>query len=593
MVPSFKGRCNLVRRGLRFWILILVLLSCKDEDELLLSVFPEMDFPKVFFSFPGRYIPAGEKRIVRDEIINLIADAKQEIYMHIYSFQDPEIEEALLSARKRGVDLNLLGEWGKEYPSSLVPYFRYWKGSGLQHTKVLVVDRKRVFLGTGNFTDYGLERDLNGYLEFPLSESEMDSFFSFLEETYAFPVLAIGGFEFRNSPEEGNLIQNRFLDSIQSSENSVEYLIFDHYDAVMSIQFANSLADTIRGIYDRPADPEGKTLSGLSKVLVFEDGNEDRLDDPLPGKGGLLHHKSMIIDGNEVLTGSFNFSLSARDSNREISVRSKHSKLVEAFAEEWGRIHKDSAQIFHPLEIKPSSFWLESETNRICRSGTESQEVLMDIGKDWFRWRNLYRFSEGESCKSINGYESISSRSFGGKSEFPDASWELGLKALGRNGTLPFEIQPSPIAMDLYQAMRKPVRFIRPSHVLLSDRAWIFPDALPGRDLPSRPANAVWVFGRGKLPRKLTVSLAAGVNFLNESWERGAGVVFAEYEKDLIAFCYREFGYSPSWPEEMLFAIWEKNFEKYHRFPDQEDNDFFGRPGLAHKRRENLCGTAF
>lgn len=179
-----------------FMPLILHFLYCERTEEEVSLFWEDELYPKVFFSYPGRFVPIGKKRNVRDEILRIISETKHSIYMHIYSFDDPEIELELLNADKRGVRLELMGEWGKNYPGSILPFLKYWKGIGLQHTKVLVGDQSLVFMGTGNFTYYGLEQDHNAYLEFKLNSKEWENFHSFLKEEYPFPILKIGGLEF-------------------------------------------------------------------------------------------------------------------------------------------------------------------------------------------------------------------------------------------------------------------------------------------------------------------------------------------------------------------------------------------------------------
>lgn len=50
-------------------------------------------------------------------------------------------------------------------------------------------------------------------------------------------------------------------------------------------------------------------------------------------EGGSMHHKTMVIDGTTVVTGSFNFSRSAEEKNAEnlVVIRGKR-KIAEAFA---------------------------------------------------------------------------------------------------------------------------------------------------------------------------------------------------------------------------------------------------------------------
>ncbi|PJZ26147.1 PLD-like domain protein [Leptospira hartskeerlii] len=578
-----------------FLFTIIYFYSCEKTEEDV-SVFWEDElFPKVFFSYPGRFVPVGKKRNVRDEILRIVRGTKESIYMHIYSFDDPEIEGELLKANQRGVHLELMGEWGKTYPSSILPFLKYWEGTGLQHTKVLVSDKSLVFMGTGNFTFYGLEQDHNGYFEFKLNRKEWENFYSFLKEEYPFPVLKIAGLEFWNSPLEGNLIQNRLLDSVLSSRYSIRYLIFDHYDPVLSSGFTRTNHRSGEGIYNRPVDPEGEILSIIPGIEIMEDGNEDILDGPDIGKGGLLHHKTMILDDIEVLTGSYNYSLNARDSNREILIRLKDVRIAKEFKQEWENIRTKSKRV----EVSSSKFQFNSvnayiydeNNDQICRSQVQPEDSFLEIGFAWFHWTNFYRWKE-ESCKSIVDYESISSRSFGSISEFPKTEAEnLGIRSFSRNGILEFSVPESDLMNEFHSTILKPSLFLRPSQFLGTVGAWVFSDTSELTELlAGNSPGQVWILERGKLPRKLGVSMEEGVYYLSETITSNSGVMILEYENFGLYFCYKSINYNLHWPEEILFAVYD--FREAHNIPDQYSKsnlEFFAEQGLPNQRRENLC----
>ncbi|EPG66524.1 phospholipase D-like domain-containing protein [Leptospira wolffii] len=582
-------------KGIRYSIFLFFLLSCSNMESTLSLFVSDLEYPKAFFSYPGRFTPEGKKRNVRDEILRIIRETEHEIYMQVYSFNDPEIESELLDSVKRGIKLEIEGEWGKDYPMGILPFLSYWKGTGLHHTKVLVSDKTHVFLGTGNFTYYGLERDLNGYIEFLLPWSQSEDFRLFLEEKYSFPVFQIGCLEFRNSPKEGFSIQNRFLNSIESSKERIDYLIFDHYDPIMSIGMAASRSVGIRGIYDRPVDPEGKILSRLGKFKIYEDGNEDRLDDPEPGKGGLLHHKSMMLDGVELLTGSYNFSASARDSNREISVRTKHDRLVTDFKSEFERILAYSSVYEERGSAGIDSFWIDSVNRSLCRSGSSPEEALLDLGSGWFRWRNFYKWKEGESCRKISEYETVSSRYIGGKTEFPTDFWEdLGARLYSREGRILLSSEGNGNLNDFYLAIRKPAFFLRPDSILFTDSAWIFPPAADLEEISNAilPMGA-WILSRGKVPEKANVSISSGVYYLSLNLPANSGLILLEYEDKNLYFCYKSLGYSLNWADQILYSVWEMNRERFPHGISKQESDFFGEAGAGNRRRSNLCGIAF
>jgi len=74
--------------------------------------------------------------------------------------------------------------------------------------------------------------------------------------------------------------------------------------------------------------------SGSDYQLLKDGGVDVRLD----GNPALMHHKFMIVDGELVLTGSYNWSTAAEDRNDEniVIIRDRH--VAEAFTQEFNRL---------------------------------------------------------------------------------------------------------------------------------------------------------------------------------------------------------------------------------------------------------------
>jgi phosphatidylserine/phosphatidylglycerophosphate/cardiolipin synthase-like enzyme len=56
-----------------------------------------------------------------------------------------------------------------------------------------------------------------------------------------------------------------------------------------------------------------------------------------------MHHKFAVLDGGVVLTGSYNWTVSAAKNNEENMVVSNDRKLVLSFGQEFERLWKDFA----------------------------------------------------------------------------------------------------------------------------------------------------------------------------------------------------------------------------------------------------------
>ncbi|TGN07914.1 phospholipase D-like domain-containing protein [Leptospira ilyithenensis] len=303
-----------------------------------------------YFAYPGRDTPEDSKFKVRRKIVSFIDSAKFRIDGFIYSLDDLDSLIALRKAKSRGVKINLLGDKDESYEEAekFGIHVTPWKGSGIHHTKILFADEERVFLGTGNFSGHGLVRDNNVYWEWTLPAGEIRKFREHLEEVDLSGVFLFSKGMILFSPEAGKQIQDKILDSILNAKTSIRYMIYTHYDPVISYALlaASKRGVVVEAVYNFPINDEGKILGGLlshpSKVYV--DGNEDVEVKEGSFRGGLLHHKTMIIDEEKVLVGSYNYTVSARDENREFFIEFNSGKIAKEFLGEWERVKSAASE---------------------------------------------------------------------------------------------------------------------------------------------------------------------------------------------------------------------------------------------------------
>ena len=409
--------------GLYKKIILILLINCSTNSnkfpiEYLLNSFIDIS-PKAIFSYPGRYVESKKKREVLDTILEIIDSTKNNLYIYAYSFNHPEILNSLKKLKEKGVNIIVILDKDKDYSDFYalkIPY-RIWQKSGLHHLKIIVSDNKRLFLGTGNFSRYGVTHDWNGYLDIPISSSFSEKFKSNLEEKKTDIVLDENGIQYLFSPENGLLIQDIILEEMDQAKNSIKILAFDHYDEVFTsvLKKKSSEGVHIEFIYNDPIDPEAyylnKEIYGLFSK-IYRDGNTDTVDngEGFP-EGGLLHHKTIIIDDSILLSGSFNFSLNARDKNREIFFKTKEFQLVSSFVKEFDRIKISS----YPLTIEKRNLnknkivpSLQLDTEKVCFSekiGSSTIEVGSGIFKSILRYTRL----KPNECFLFSSYEQISS----------------------------------------------------------------------------------------------------------------------------------------------------------------------------------------
>ncbi|MCG6153019.1 phospholipase D-like domain-containing protein [Leptospira bandrabouensis] len=337
-------------KRIRFLLFALLFLFChkpKQKIDLSWLLLPTSPISDLYFSYPGRHVAEDKKRIVKEALISEIRKAKVSIHAYLYSIDDYEILSELYLKKRMGLDIQLYGDKEEEY-SELQSFgleIKRWSGSGIHHTKIWIFDGARLFTGTGNFTTHGLYTDHNVFWAQNISKEEVEFIHSTLLGTNPRGFFRIGSLFYWVSPEAGLEIQQELIDAVVSAKHSIKYLIYSHYDPVLSLKLieASKRGVRVEGIYNAPiksSNPEGVFLSQNLEPpsQIYEDGNVDFIYKNDRYLGGLLHHKTMIVDDRIVYTGSYNYSVSARDKNKEIFVKMDHPSIAEEFLGEWKRV---------------------------------------------------------------------------------------------------------------------------------------------------------------------------------------------------------------------------------------------------------------
>ncbi|EMY69574.1 phospholipase D-like domain-containing protein [Leptospira vanthielii] len=329
-----------------FSILVLFCQKPKQKDDLSWLLVSTSPVSELYFSYPGRDVAEEKKRIVKEVLLSEIRKAKISIRAYLYSIDDYEILTELYLKKRMGVQIQLFGDKEEDYSEleSLGLEIQRWSGSGIHHTKIWIFDGIRFFAGTGNFTTHGLYTDHNVFWTQNISPNEAEGIISTLEGRNPRGFFRIGSLQYWVSPEAGLEIQQQLLDAVDSAKHSIKYLIYSHYDPVFSLKLleANRRGVRVEGIYNAPmsSNPEGIYLSQHLEFpsQIWEDGNLDFVYKNDRYLGGLLHHKTMLVDDHIIYTGSYNYSVSARDKNKEVFVKMDHPSITEEFLKEWKRI---------------------------------------------------------------------------------------------------------------------------------------------------------------------------------------------------------------------------------------------------------------
>lgn len=313
-------------------------------------------------------------------MINAIHNAKTKIDFAVMGFTHTDIIDALEMAWDRGVEIRMVGDADHFYNAGYqrlldrqVP-MSVGNGPHIMHDKFLVVDDRFVFAGTANWSKSDMTQNSNNmvYIDHPgvaadftaEFEQMFDGRFGWMKEeidngrTYQ-----VGDTELEVwfSPNEDTM--GRMLEVVDAAEESVRFTIFAFTKDQVGSAFIRKMDELeARWADDADRDTELPVRSvagvvdqsqlhsngqyheayrlGAAGIPMRLDGNDmSRKPGDYQAGGGRLHSKTMLIDTYSedpdkvpvVMTGSFNWSASATQSNDEFLLVLKSRRIADDY----------------------------------------------------------------------------------------------------------------------------------------------------------------------------------------------------------------------------------------------------------------------
>jgi phosphatidylserine/phosphatidylglycerophosphate/cardiolipin synthase-like enzyme len=213
------------------------------------------------------------------------------------------------------------------------------------HNKFAIIDRLEIWTGSMNFTVNGAYRSDNNLIRVRSAALAQDYLVEF-EEMFVDrqfganspantprPLMTVGGtqVEVYFSPDDGTI--KRVIELVQDAQQSVTFMAFSFTDddlAAAMIEKAGS-GLVVSGVLEKSQALSNK---GGEYENLLENGVDVRLD----GNPASMHHKVIIIDERVVVTGSYNFSQSAKTRNDENTVIIHGPEIARLYSKEFERV---------------------------------------------------------------------------------------------------------------------------------------------------------------------------------------------------------------------------------------------------------------
>ncbi len=319
-----------------------------------------------FVSAYQRSAQANEATARRDPngpaaaLLRLIQNAKQSLDGSFYDIDAPEVVDALIKAKQRGVQVRIVtdtdnmttkesGPTGPARPAIValknakIPVVDDQR-SGIMHNKFLIVDGHTIWTGSTNLTTTSLYQHNNNALTIQSQQlaanyqSEFERLFTHRifgpnpPRQVPYPVIKSGNMTIETyfSPKGGG--QQAFLQELRNARQSISFMTFSLTDptAGQIITAKQKQGIKVSGVFDR--------WLGAGQYSLFNPMKESGIAVRKDGNQALLHHKVILVD-NTVITGSYNYSANAENSNNENFLVIKNAPAVtRAYQQEYNKV---------------------------------------------------------------------------------------------------------------------------------------------------------------------------------------------------------------------------------------------------------------
>ena len=295
----------------------------------------------------------GSPYSLENRLVARLGAATARVDAALYRLAATPVADALIEAHNRGVQVRVVTEADnvdeqeiERLQKSGIPVVDDGESGGLMHHKFIVIDERYVWTGSYNTTHNGAYKNNNNVVlidSVPLAYNFTQEFRElFLDAQVGKPSgpfvaypkvrLSDGTQIFTYFSPKGDTIPP-LLKEIRSAEKSIHFMVFsfthDALGGAMRDRFASGVE--VRGVFE-----ERQTNNSYSEFKTMQDAG---LPVVVDRNSGDMHHKVIVVDGETVITGSYNFSKNAEERNSEnLLIIKRNREIAEAYLTEFEKI---------------------------------------------------------------------------------------------------------------------------------------------------------------------------------------------------------------------------------------------------------------
>lgn len=312
---------------------------------------------EVYFTDPPHVNdPNNWQNSIEGHLIEKINGAQKSIHIASFEFDLTPVAQALIAAKQRGVDVRWVTDDENGLGADEDPgrgQFAMLQNAGIEvkadarsalmHNKFWIFDGETAWTGSTNITVSGVFQQNNNTIvihspevaaiyEREFEEMWAGKFGPKSPSTADQQSVNVNGtpIQVYFSPEDKVL--DRIIPLVSSAQTNIRFLAFSFTDyplAKAMIDRAAAGVDTA-GVYEKVgSDAEGAEMKTFycAKVPVRQDGNPK-----------FLHDKIIILDNHIVISGSFNFSSNATESNDENVIIIDNPDIARLYMQEFDKL---------------------------------------------------------------------------------------------------------------------------------------------------------------------------------------------------------------------------------------------------------------
>ena len=306
---------------------------------------------RVYFTRPDQGPQPGD---IAHALAGYVDATGQTLDVCAFELDNRVVTDAILRAVRRGVRVRLVTETNyveetgvRELRAAGVPVVDDRRDGALMHNKFLVFDRKAVWTGSMNLTENcAYKNDNHGiYVEDAKLAENYATKFAWMFEQRKFgpapskfdriphPVLSLADqTQVENYFAPHDRPAGKVVEALRLARRSIHFLAFSFtHDTISQAMLAKAAAGVeVSGVFEK-----SQTAGGHSEFFRLKEAGLPVFADANPR---FMHHKAIVIDGEIVVCGSFNFSDSADRSNDENLLIIYNRAVAAKFEEEFQRV---------------------------------------------------------------------------------------------------------------------------------------------------------------------------------------------------------------------------------------------------------------